>query len=99
MNFWHHLCHQHKVSIPNIADYYDSRISKKENDKTLVWSTLIYVIYDDEDVEDGHDKNEEDEDSDDDNDDGDGIAGEATLANGNLQSEAFKEDEAWRRWP
>ena len=25
-----------KVTVPNIADFYDSRITKKENDKTLV---------------------------------------------------------------
>ena len=40
----HHLHHHHhhiifidlKMTMPNIADFYDSRITKKENDKTLV---------------------------------------------------------------
>ena len=31
----------YQVSIPNIADYYDSRISKKENDKTLVMPNVM----------------------------------------------------------
>ena len=62
-----------QVSIPNIADYYDSRISKKENDKTVVRAT--------HDEEDGGDNDDDD-------------AGEATVADGNLQSKAFKEDKA-----